>query len=156
MENIYLRKLIWYSWPWKCHNRLQYKGLDINISFLQWSIYASNIFRLREMRVRYFIPKRNHVSHVQQSFNYVFARFKVSLPFEPYLYLLVAKENIQEVTAFLSKKFGQYIVKITQVRTKSCSVIKILKIFIFLRDNNMLFDGQDISYKQQQLFIGKC
>ena len=42
-------------------------------------------------------------------------RFKVSLPFEPYLYLLVAKENIQEVTAFLSKKYGQYILKITQV-----------------------------------------
>ena len=39
----------------------------------------------------------------------------MSLPFEPYLYLLVAKENIQEVTAFLSKKYGQYILKITQV-----------------------------------------
>ena len=37
------------------------------------------------------------------------------MPFEPYLYLLVAKENIQEVTAFLSKKYGQYIVKTTQV-----------------------------------------
>ena len=39
----------------------------------------------------------------------------MSLPFEPYLYLLVAKENIQEVTAFLSKKYGQYIIKTTQV-----------------------------------------
>ena len=78
------------------------------------------------------------------------------MPFEPYLYLLVAKENIQEVTAFLSKKFGQYIVKITQVQTKSCSVGKILKMFIFLRDNNMLFDGEDIPCKQLQLFIWKC
>lgn len=38
------------------------------------------------------------------------------MPFEPYLYLLVAKENIQEVTAFLSKKYGQYIIKTTQVK----------------------------------------
>jgi len=43
------------------------------------------------------------------------SRFKVSLPFQPYLYLLVAKENIQEVTAFLSKKYGQYITSISQV-----------------------------------------
>ena len=39
----------------------------------------------------------------------------MSLPFMPYLYLLVSKENIQEVTAFLSKKYGQYITQITQV-----------------------------------------
>ena len=46
-----------------------------------------------------------------------FRRFKVSLPFQPYLYLLVSKENIQEVIAFLSKKYGQYITKIDQVFT---------------------------------------
>ena len=46
-----------------------------------------------------------------------FHRFKVSLPFQPYLYLLVSKENIQEVIAFLSKKYGQYIIKIDQVFT---------------------------------------
>ena len=39
----------------------------------------------------------------------------MSLPFKPYLYLLVNKENIQEVIAYLSKKYGQYITKIDQV-----------------------------------------
>ena len=48
------------------------------------------------------------------------SRFKVSLPFQPYLYLLVAKENIQEVTAFLSKKYGQYITSISQVCFQYC------------------------------------
>ena len=50
-------------------------------------------------------------------------RFKVSLPFKPYLYLLVSKENIQEVIAFLSKKYGQYITKIDQVFTINQSVL---------------------------------
>lgn len=62
---------------------------------------------------------RGELSHCLHCFqiviNRIIIRFKVSLPFQPYLYLLVAKENIQEVTAFLSKKYGQFIVKITQV-----------------------------------------
>lgn len=33
-------------------------------------------------------------------------RFKASLPFKPYFYILAKKENIQEVTAYLSKKFA--------------------------------------------------
>lgn len=33
-------------------------------------------------------------------------RFKVSLPFSPYLYILVKKEFMQEVSTYLSKKFG--------------------------------------------------
>lgn len=41
------------------------------------------------------------------------------MPYQPYLYLLVAKENIQEVTAFLSKKFSQYITNISQVVNQS-------------------------------------
>ena len=49
-----------------------------------------------------------------------FVRFKVSLPFQPYLYLLIAKENIQEVTAFLSKKYGQYITGMSQVCGPLC------------------------------------
>ena len=52
----------------------------------------------------------------------------MSLPFEPYLYLLVAKENIQEVTAFLSKKYGQYIIKTTQVRYWIIKVLMLLKV----------------------------
>ena len=49
------------------------------------------------------------------------------MPFEPYLYLLVAKENIQEVTAFLSKKYGQYITKTTQVRYWKIIVLMLSK-----------------------------
>ena len=47
------------------------------------------------------------------------------MPYQPYLYLLVAKENIQEVTAFLSKKFSQYITNISQVENQS-TLAKIL------------------------------
>ena len=43
-------------------------------------------------------------------------RFKVSLPFNPYLYILIKKEAIQETVSFISKKFGQFISKMEQVR----------------------------------------
>ncbi|XP_065212426.1 DNA polymerase epsilon catalytic subunit 1 [Planococcus citri] len=43
------------------------------------------------------------------------SRFKVTLPFQPYFYLLTKKENIQEVTGYLSKKFAGSIIKIEQV-----------------------------------------
>ncbi|XP_026280416.1 DNA polymerase epsilon catalytic subunit 1 [Frankliniella occidentalis] len=33
-------------------------------------------------------------------------RFKASLPFKPYFYILARKENIQEVSAYISKKFS--------------------------------------------------
>lgn len=36
-------------------------------------------------------------------------RFKASLPFKPYFYILAKKENIQEVSAYLSKKFAGHI-----------------------------------------------
>jgi len=42
-------------------------------------------------------------------------RFKVSLPFNPYLYILIKKEAIQETVSFISKKFGQFISKMEQV-----------------------------------------
>ena len=34
------------------------------------------------------------------------SRFKVSLPYRPYFHILVRKENIQEVSQFLTKKFS--------------------------------------------------
>lgn len=36
-------------------------------------------------------------------------RFKASLPFKPYFYILAKKEHIQEVSAYLSKKFAGHI-----------------------------------------------
>ena len=44
-------------------------------------------------------------------------RFKVSVPFQPYFYIKV-KENsmLQETTAYLSKKYGEYIHKMENVR----------------------------------------
>ncbi len=43
------------------------------------------------------------------------ARFKVSLPFQPYLYVLVRKEFLQETQAFLSKKYTGLIAKMELV-----------------------------------------
>ncbi len=43
------------------------------------------------------------------------ARFKVSLPFRPYLYVLAKKECLQETQAFLSKKFSGLIAKMEMV-----------------------------------------
>jgi DNA polymerase epsilon subunit 1 len=35
-----------------------------------------------------------------------FFRFKVSLPFRPYLYILIKPETLQETMAFLGKKYN--------------------------------------------------
>ncbi|XP_051165586.1 DNA polymerase epsilon catalytic subunit 1 [Leptopilina boulardi] len=41
-----------------------------------------------------------------------FTRFKVSLPYEPYFYVLCRKDTIQEVSTYLFKKFSGFILKI--------------------------------------------
>ena len=44
-------------------------------------------------------------------------RLKVSVPFQPYFYIKVKEDQlIQEVSAFLSKKYGQYIHRMVTVR----------------------------------------
>ncbi|KAJ8897708.1 hypothetical protein PR048_003058 [Dryococelus australis] len=42
-------------------------------------------------------------------------RFKVSMPYKPYFFILVKKEYIQEVSAFLTKKFGGSLHKVEPV-----------------------------------------
>jgi len=44
-------------------------------------------------------------------------RFKVSVPFKPYFYIKVKENNlIQETSAYLSKRYGEYIHKMENVR----------------------------------------
>jgi len=43
------------------------------------------------------------------------SRFKVSLPFKPYLYLQVKKETASEVSSYLTKKYGSLIKTLNQV-----------------------------------------
>lgn len=40
------------------------------------------------------------------------SRFKISLPFTPYFYILPRKENMQEIIQFLSKKYAGLITNI--------------------------------------------
>jgi len=42
-------------------------------------------------------------------------RFKVSYPFEPYFYILVQRELVEEVKQYLLKKYGGTIGKIETV-----------------------------------------
>ena len=43
------------------------------------------------------------------------SRFKVAVPYSPYLYVSVRKEFMQETSAFISKKFSSYITAMQQV-----------------------------------------
>lgn len=75
--------------------------------FLHWSLehlYAINLFSLQS---EIFDSTQQLISAV----DYYFvqedgSRFKASLPFKPYFYILPRKECIQEVISFLSKKFA--------------------------------------------------
>jgi len=43
-------------------------------------------------------------------------RFKVSLPYRPYLYLHIKQEQVEAVMAFISKKYGQYVTGMAKVQ----------------------------------------
>lgn len=51
------------------------------------------------------------------------SRFKITLPFQPYFYLLAKKENIQEVTGYLSKKYAGSILKIEQILKEDLDLV---------------------------------
>ena len=43
------------------------------------------------------------------------SRFKVAVPYSPYLYVSVRKEFMQEMSAFISKKFSSFVTAMQQV-----------------------------------------
>lgn len=43
-------------------------------------------------------------------------RFKISLPFQPYFYILVPRESIQEVSQFIKKKYEAIVQKIDVIK----------------------------------------
>lgn len=53
-------------------------------------------------------------------------RFKATLPFKPYFYLLTRKENIQEVSAYLSKKFVGLIAKLEIISKEDLDLVSFL------------------------------
>ena len=58
------------------------------------------------------------------------ARFKASLPFKPYLYILPKKDCLQEVSSFLGKKYSGIISSIEPCIKEDLDLVKILK-FLF-------------------------
>lgn len=58
------------------------------------------------------------------------SRFKITLPFQPYFYLLTKKENVQEVTAYLSKKYAGSIVSIEPVLKEDLDLVSKIRVFI--------------------------
>lgn len=58
------------------------------------------------------------------------SRFKITLPFQPYFYLLTKKENVQEVTAYLSKKYAGSIVNIVPVLKEDLDLVSIIWVLI--------------------------
>lgn len=58
------------------------------------------------------------------------SRFKITLPFQPYFYLLTRKENVQEVTAYLSKKYAGSIVSIVPVLKEDLDLVSRIWVLI--------------------------
>merc|ERR1719318_2001989 len=44
------------------------------------------------------------------------ARFRVSMPYRPYLYLHIKQDQVEATMAFISKKYGQYITNMVKVQ----------------------------------------
>jgi len=51
------------------------------------------------------------------------SRFKVSYPYKPYFYILTRKECIQEVSAFLTKKFSGSLAKVEVVTKEDLDLV---------------------------------
>lgn len=54
-----------------------------------------------------------------------FSRFKVSLPYYPYFYVLCRKDTIQEVSTYLFKKYSGFILKIEIVTKEDLDLVKL-------------------------------
>lgn len=59
------------------------------------------------------------------------SRFKASLPFKPYFYILPKKECIQEVSSFLSKKYAGIIASIEQCSKEDLDLVSHIILIIF-------------------------
>ena len=62
------------------------------------------------------------------------SRFKASLAFKPYFYILPKKECIQEVTSYLTKKFAGIIVSVENCAKEDLDLV----LFMFLNLNFIL------------------
>lgn len=51
-------------------------------------------------------------------------RFKVSLPFSPYFYILCRKDTFEEVSTFLSKKYTGILTKIETVYKEDLDLVR--------------------------------
>lgn len=66
-------------------------------------------------------------------------RFKVSMPFYPYFYILCRKKTEQEVSTFLLKKYAGTVVKVEIVAKEDLDMV-IIHEFSCPRDSLQLFD----------------
>lgn len=67
------------------------------------------------------------------------SRFKVSYPYKPYFYILTKKECVQEVSAFITKKFSGSLAKVEMVTKEDldlvgyyCNYLSILEAYLSL------------------------
>lgn len=60
------------------------------------------------------------------------SRFKASLPFKPYFYILPKKECIQEVSSFLGKKYAGVIASIEQCPKEDLDLVSQINVHKYL------------------------
>lgn len=53
-------------------------------------------------------------------------RFKVSLPYFPYFYILCRKNTFEEVSTFLSKKYTGLLVKVEPIHKEDLDLVRYL------------------------------
>lgn len=68
------------------------------------------------------------------------SRFKITLPYHPYFLILVKKECIQEVTAFLTKKFAGTLIDVQQVMKEDLDLVS-FSFYLFVCRINRIFNN---------------
>lgn len=63
-------------------------------------------------------------------------RFKVTLPFSPYFYILTKKELSQEVSAFISKKFSGSVLSVEPVYKEDLDLVSYITTIDFSLEAN--------------------
>lgn len=51
------------------------------------------------------------------------SRFKITLPFQPYFYVLTRKEHVQEVMAYLSKRFSGSVLSVEPILKEDLDLV---------------------------------
>ena len=75
-------------------------------------------------------------------------RFKVSMPFKPYFYVFPRKGTIQEVEAYLSKRFSGYLFSIEQIHKEDLDLVS--------AQNSLLYQGWSwkiLMFWSQEFFL---